>query len=309
MKNINDIILKTIYKYDLSSSIDDMNKSLIINNDQFIFIVIENNNLVAYQYSLSILTDKIIQCESIGDFESISNIVDKFKTIKHLYLLSADFNIDNTCTLSNGQLFALYGSGNIPTNVSIIGPLAFIFSDISSISLSSNIKYIYQDGFGYNTSLYNIDLFNTEISNLESDCFSNCKNLESVILPQHLQSLTYNTFLCCDNLNYISCSNELTSIYDHVIVNCPNITDIIIPKSVKEINPYAFSLANNLTNIIIQNDEDIISSLAYLSIPNSQTRIKISYKIYDDYIKMFNTLSNEINVNHKYYFDKIAFNN
>ena len=68
----------------------------------------------------------------------------------------------------------------------------------------------------------------SSIKKIEQDAFNGCKNLQTIILPEELESIRDRWF-------------ENTSI-----------KEIIIPKNVKTIGNYAFSRCKNLTVVILQ---------------------------------------------------------
>lgn len=107
--------------------------------------------------------------------------------------------------------------------------------------------------------------------------------IKYVSLPDGLSNISTNAFYNCSNLNSITIPNSVISIDDNAFVNCSSMTSIEIPNSVITIKGAAFSGCSGLTSITIPNNVSSIggaafqncSSLTSINIPTNLTSILI----------------------------------
>ena len=112
--------------------------------------------------------------------------------------------------------------------------------------------------------------------------FSHCGSLQTIILPQTLQSLGDMAFFNCFSLTSIVIPNGVTSIGIDAFQGCNYLTSVTIPNSVANIEAGAFYQCYNLTSLTIPESVTSIeeyafegcSSLTSVTIPNSVTSIE-----------------------------------
>ncbi len=174
----------------------------------------------------------------------------------------------------------------IPSSVTEVGLNAFYNSKLKTITITPNtVKTIGRSAFFY-SSLTNITIPNG-VTSIEKNCFSNCRNLETVTISKTVTSINhpfaYNDMLqsitvATENPNYCSVDgvlfdkeqkkllkypenktnteyaipNSVTSIEKSALSNSTNLTSITIPNSVKAINSWGVNGCKNLTTIISQ---------------------------------------------------------
>ncbi len=161
-----------------------------------------------------------------------------------------------------------------------IGESAFQNTDITSITIHSNIKTIRNDAFngcknltyieipatvkeigrgtfGNCTSLHTV-IFEegSEITILgksngftngpDGYLFDNCTSLTSVTLPKTITSISEGTFEGCTSLPTVTIPSNVTSIEKRSFLDCSSMSSIVIPKNVVSIGDGSFSGCESL---------------------------------------------------------------
>lgn len=152
-------------------------------------------------------------------------------------------------------------------NCTYFGNSAFEGCEQLSIEIKKDAKVTYI-GYGAfeNTNLYNLDLTNSTITDIQSKTFYGCKSLTNVVLPQKIRSINDEAFCVCGIKN-IQIPDGVTSLGNNVFSNCTNLTNVELPKSLTKIGCNAFKytkikeldLSNltSLNNSICQNCEEL----------------------------------------------------
>ena len=142
------------------------------------------------------------------------------------------------------------------------------------------------------------EIIGIPVIGIDSNAFSNCKNLESIQIPDSVYKISYKAFNGCDGLSLINvnkdnkvlCSqngilfdkkrselikvpqcisnnieipNTVTSIGKYAFSGCSSLTSITIPNSVTSIGRYAFSGCSSLTSITIPDSVTDIDDHAF----------------------------------------------
>lgn len=111
--------------------------------------------------------------------------------------------------------------------------------------------------------------------------FANCKNIESVELPNSLTSIGDCAFLGCDKLTKITMGKNVQSIGYAAFYECKNLEFIEIPSSVKHIGNSAFQSCESLKKVTIPDGIEKLElqtfynchALTEIIIPDSITHI------------------------------------
>ena len=109
----------------------------------------------------------------------------------------------------------------------------------------------------------------------------NCRNIQSVNIPNSVTSIGESAFQGCSNLTSITIPNSVTSIGEYAFTGCESLSSITIPNSVTSIGEYAFASCESLSSITISSNLTSISektfsscsNLTSITIPNSVTSI------------------------------------
>lgn len=91
------------------------------------------------------------------------------------------------------------------------------------------------------------------IKQINRFAFANCKNLESVKLPQSLEVLEASEFIQCEKLKKINIPSKLKSLSINAFQETA-IEEIEIPKNIKKFTGSEFRLCKNLKKVKIYND-------------------------------------------------------
>lgn len=118
------------------------------------------------------------------------------------------------------------------------------------------------NGFSYSTDLVSIDLSQTQISTIRCDTFTNCGNLQTVILPLTVKSINDRAFCDCIKLSEINLPNSIEYIGVACFKDCA-IKEITIPNRVVEIPQTAFMDCKELSKVDIPSSVKTINSSAF----------------------------------------------
>ena len=94
------------------------------------------------------------------------------------------------------------------------------------------------------------------ISELSADCFANCTELTSVILPDTLTSIGDGAFFGCTSLRGISIPEHVSSIGEDAFYGCSSLEAIRIPGSIRTIRDNAFDNCSYLNYIFYEGSYD-----------------------------------------------------
>lgn len=119
-----------------------------------------------------------------------------------------------------------------------ISAFAFYGTHFTDINLPYGIKKIERYVFS-NSELSNINLPDT-ITEIQEHAFSNCNFLYNIKLP-NIKTISYGTFLSCNNLQSIVIPDTVEVIQDYAFSGCLNLSNIKIPNEVTSIGYHAFN--------------------------------------------------------------------
>lgn len=157
---------------------------------------------------------------------------------------------------------------NLPDGLIYAGLVAYKYKGSmpngTSIEINEGTKGIAGGCFSYCRLLASVTIPNSVIS-IGNKAFSNCTSLISVIIPNSVTSIGSNAFSGCTGLASVSISNSVTSISDYTFKGCTSLASVIIPYSVTSIGYAAFSGCTGLTSITIPNSVASIDYYAFAS--------------------------------------------
>lgn len=143
------------------------------------------------------------------------------------------------------------------------------------------------DAFKGNTKIKTIKL-GKYIKQIDSNAFSNCKNLTKVTIPASVTKIGKKAFYNCKKLTTVSLSSKskITEIGDSAFYNCTKLKKITIPAKVKKIGAKAFYNCKSLRTITIKSTVlKKVGSKAFKNIYKKAT-IKVPKKKYSPYKKL-----------------------
>lgn len=144
--------------------------------------------------------------------------------------------------------------------------------DLSEATIVGGGEWYYED---YNQKYY------TSKNVIGSYMFTQCTNLQHIVLPQNITSIGAYVFLNCTSLLSVGISEGITSIGMGAFYECRVLKSLNIPNSVNEIGRVAFYGCNALSSINIPHGITLIdygtfqycNSLSSITIPITVTAI------------------------------------
>lgn len=162
------------------------------------------------------------------------------------------------------------------SNIKKIGDSSFTYSLIDELTFSKSIEKIGHSAFNGCPNIKEVDLSNClKLTSIEGWCFSNCSNLNKVLLPKNIKTIERQAFSFCRSLKKIDLPKNI-NIIDREAFWITGLEEIIIPEKVKVIGVNAFE-STNISKIVILGKVKKIASNAFCYFiinPN----LKIYYK-------------------------------
>ena len=141
----------------------------------------------------------------------------------------------------------------IPNGVLSIDEYAFYnCSSLKRVYLPNTVTSIKEGAFSL-SAIESISLPES-LNSLGKVAFKDCHNLKEVTIPSSIQTINYGTFMNCSSLTEIHLSNGLRKIQHNVFSGCVLLKEIFIPKSVSEVEENAFASVGTIS-------EDPVSSV------------------------------------------------
>lgn len=101
------------------------------------------------------------------------------------------------------------------------------------------------------------------VSVIEENAFIYCDKLESINIPNGVESIGKSAFSNCKALVSITIPEGIKSIEESTFLNCISLVSIILPDSVKTIGPSAFEGCIALGSVTIPSSVDCIDKYAF----------------------------------------------
>lgn len=168
--------------------------------------------------------------------------------------------------------------------------------NLTDVSLPSTLEELNYCAFYNCTSLKNINLSDTCITDLQESTFEKCTSLESIVIPSTVEvigkwafkdckslknvrfsgdSLDYlgrGIFQNCESLENITIPGNARCISSSTFESCKSLKNISLPNTVTEIDTSAFWCCNSLENIYYSGSEEEWNNIPKItdSVPGSQ---------------------------------------
>lgn len=138
----------------------------------------------------------------------------------------------------------------IPESVSVLGNQVFFrCSKLISIELPDTITKLGVNLFNGCESLESVRL-PSSLTAFPASIFRGT-NLTSYTIPDKIETVDSDTFTDCKNLKIVYLNNNLTTIGNSMFYGCVNLNTLVIGRNVSAIQGIAFAMCGNLKNIII----------------------------------------------------------
>ena len=161
-----------------------------------------------------------------------------------------------------------------------------------TIPANSKLKTISAWAFAGNNNLKTVSILGDSITSIEEGAFFKCQ-LDTLILPPHLQELNTLSFGHCSGLKFVAMPNSLTEIASNAFVRCTNLDNIQFPKKLTKIGHHAFADCTNLRNVDIPG---LVTDIEEYAFKDCNVRSVYSY-LFDPFTIGQNTFSPYANAN------------
>jgi hypothetical protein len=150
----------------------------------------------------------------------------------------------------------------LPISVTAIGNNAFASCiGLKDIQIPDQVTSIETYAFYNCKGLRNIVLPSV-LAKIEASVFSN-SGLQTITIPNSVQTIDSNAFGYCSSLNSASISNSVTTIGTGAFQYCNALTNLVIGNSVTSLGNCAFQYCTSLTNVIMPNSVTILNGYVF----------------------------------------------
>ena len=113
--------------------------------------------------------------------------------------------------------------------------------------------------FNYEGTLESI-IIPEGVNSIRPENFYECNSLTNIIIPNSVTSIGDEAFWGCTGLTSVTIPNSVTSIGYAAFCNCKGLTSIEIPNSVTSIGDEAFWGCSSLTSVVVANGNTVYDS-------------------------------------------------
>ena len=138
----------------------------------------------------------------------------------------------------------------LPQNATLIGPSAFAYSSLKSITIPNGVTSIGGNAFVGCASLVNVTI-PEGVTEIPASAFSSCTSLTSISIPSSVTEIAFRAFNGCSSLSSVIIGNGVTSIGDNAFEDCSYLASINLPDALTSIGSSAFHNCSSLASIYI----------------------------------------------------------
>jgi len=150
----------------------------------------------------------------------------------------------------------------IPTSVTTIGDVAFLYSPLTNLTIPGTVRTIGINSFGYSDNLTNVTIANG-VLDIGDLAFYECRNLASVSIPFGVTNIGEFAFSDCENLLGVIIPGSVATIGRSAFDICLSLASVVISDGVQDIGSQAFGDCYSLANIVIPESVTNIGSWAF----------------------------------------------
>ena len=204
-----------------------------------------------------LLNEPFFQIESIEEYDPLLTFGKCGENIEWTY-------VNNKLSIiGTGEMLSYYDEDHIDYyGPNECNPWSWLSDSIKIIEIAEGVTNIGSNAFRNCSQLDSIILPST-LEWIGDNAFRNCNNLKSIVLPSRLKETGYSVFRNCTSLNSVKISNGITHIEESTFANCPSLTEITIPNSVKTIGYAAFEDCVRLGKVQIGSGVETIAKDAF----------------------------------------------
>lgn len=179
----------------------------------------------------------------------------------------------------------------IPEGIEVIGAFALSnMTHITQVHIPQSILKIGRGAFCGCTSLKSVIFRSTShLVTLDYQTFWKCYSLESINLPNNIETIPEGCFEDCRSIQQIILPNKLKQICKYSFKGCKNTQALFIGAEVDNISSNAFDEMKNLSSIIVHSDNPKFSSFYGILFENESIhRIPEAFNCMGDKVKEMN---------------------
>ena len=152
--------------------------------------------------------------------------------------------------------YAFYNLGvdevKLPTSLESIGDYAFMFSIARYVSFPTTLNSIGEGAFNYAENILDINLSNTNVTEIKDNTFSHASSLSYITFPTSLERIGEEAFLECESLICANFPDSLTEVGVRAFKGCTSISYIYLGRDLVNLGNSAFDGLVNVHKLVIR---------------------------------------------------------
>ena len=186
-------------------------------------------------------------------------------------------------TTLDGQPVDIYDTSNFD-GVKLVSNTYDSEAGVGTILFDGDLRKIPQKMFYMCYTLTSVEL-PPFITTIPDYAFAECKQLETVTLPNALEKILYDAFSGCELLKDIDIPNTVTTISQSAFSGCKSLESIVIPETLESLGSYVFSGCESLRSVNIPEHFTSLSSGLFKGCKSLQSiKLPPSLQYIPDYI-------------------------
>lgn len=149
-------------------------------------------------------------------------------------------------------------------------------SELKNVYIDRNLGYYSDNDTWYKKDEFMAIFTNCPIENVFlgsnatkiGNYFHDCNNLETIIIPNNITSISNYAFLRCTNLRTIEFNAGLKKIGSYAFKSCHNLKKLLLKEGIESLNSYSFEDCSSLETIYLPNTISEIGNSAFLGCKN-----------------------------------------
>lgn len=201
-------------------------------------------------YQVDVLSDvthlRVSGTMNSNDWATLKNITE---------LQQLDLSKASVDEIPEGQFNArtAFNAITFPPALKKINGSAFRTSGLKEAMIPASVTYIGDNAFDNSGNLAKVEFAEgSQLSDWGENVFLNCKALTSIVIPDGITKIPYQTFRGCENLESVKLPSNLKGIHSYSFYNTKKLPLIDIPESLEYIYEWAFS-ESGIQSIVIPN--------------------------------------------------------
>lgn len=163
------------------------------------------------------------------------------------------------------------------------------------LTISEGVVNIMSNSFRAWSKLESVSIPNT-LQTIDEYAFSDCKNLKEINFPESLTDIGRFAFSDCRSIIKLVIPKNLKDIESGTFKNCINLKEIEIKNGVEKIDGYSFGLCGKLEKVIIPNSVKNIGNSAFISEYGMKLMFPENLVIYANSDSYARTYANQIGI-------------